>query len=264
MSDDGSAVSAVDDDALAERALNNNVLDESEGTTTPRPSRRLPTWALILIGGAVGALIGLAAAIATRGDSKPSTLSLAPTDTGVPAEQQSNARAFLAAWQRYRQATFVTELTLDRRLNDGQTLSTTRIMVQQPPRRVVRQLNSVSTLGDAGEVSCDKVEDQTVCTPGNGQTYDASVQSELVAWATAFAGSAPAYFIDVAEPGCYELNLARALAAPPYGAFARFCFDDATGALRARQVVRETGTDTEQATRISVTITDADWAKAAG
>jgi hypothetical protein len=232
----------------------------------PAPPRRPPVWMLVVIGVTAGALIGLAATALTRpgGDDEPSTLTLAPVDTGVPADHQANARAFILAWQKYRQSTFRVELTFERTLADGRSLKTERVMVQQPPRRVVRQTGSVSAIEGGATVSCDTVEDQTVCTPSTTADYDRLVNDELVAWATAFAGATPTYIVEAPEPGCYGLRLVRPLVAAPYGSTARFCFDAASGALRSREVDRDTATDTEEATRISTTVTDADFAAVTG
>jgi hypothetical protein len=227
------------------------------------PRRRLPLWGLVLVGLGAGVVLGLAALVLTGRDG-PGTLTLTPAEPGVPAAHQDDARAFIAAWQRYRMGTFVLEPAFERRFADGRSLTATRLMVQRPPWRVVRQLGGTSATGGTQSVSCDEVDDRTVCTPGPGRPYDEQVAEELLAWATAFAGSDPVYVVEAPQAGCYELRLNRAIPSPPYGNVARFCFDEATGALRARQVVRDDATDTEEATRLSATVTDADLAAAGG
>jgi hypothetical protein len=228
------------------------------------PRRRIPTFSLVLLGLAAGALIGLLGAWAARGhgEKQPSTISLAPVQTGLPPDHQANARAFITAWQRFREGTFRADYTFVRRFADGRTLEAQRSIVQQPPRRVVRQLGGVVSLGEEGQSSCDTVDDKSVCTPPAGVDYEASVQDEMVAWATAFAGDKPAYLVDVPEPGCFELSLAQPLPAAPYGDAARFCFDQATGALQQRQIVRQTAVDTEVAVQINAIVTDADFGSA--
>jgi hypothetical protein len=221
-------------------------------------------WAILAVGVLGGGAIGLGAAALTNNDDEPPTMTLAPADTGVPADHLTNAQAFLAAWQRYRRGTFVVDLTFERTLSDGRSLTAQRVMVQRPPRRVVRQLGSVSSTDGGATVACDTVQDQTVCTPPASSDYEQTITAELAAWASAFVGDQPAYIVSAPEPNCFELQLARPIAAAPYGDVARFCFDAATGALRSRQVVRTSGTDTEEATRISATVTDADFAAAGG
>lgn len=238
--------------------------DAPEAAPAPPRRRRIPTFSLVLLGLAAGASIGLIAAWATRshGDRQPSTISLAPVQTGLPPDHQANAKAFITAWQRFREATFRADYTFVRRFPDGRTLEAQRSITQQPPRRVVRQLGGVVSLGQEGQSSCDTVDDKSVCTPAAGIDYEASVHDELVAWASAFAGDKPAYLVEVPEPGCYELTLAQPLPAAPYGDAARFCFDAATGALSQRQIIRQTAVDTEQAVQLSATVTEADFAAA--
>jgi hypothetical protein len=133
-------------------------------------------------------------------------------------------------------------------------------VVQQPPRRLVVQGASSTTSDEDQTLTCDVVGEQRRCTPTAGVDYAAGVADEIAGWRTAIEGDAPIYAVDVTDPGCFELQLVRPIVSPPYGSVTILCFDDATGALSRRQTVRDTGTDTEEATEIRPTVTDADWA----
>jgi hypothetical protein len=235
--------------------------DTPDPVPAPVPRRRLATWWLVVIGVAIGAVIGLGAAAMVRGDGddEPATLTLAPVDTIYPPDQAGHAAQFLAAWERSRRATFVAEYTFERTLAGGETLETTRVVVQDPPRRQVRQGDSTTTTDDERALLCEPVGTETVCTERPGVDYDEAVADELAAWRTAIVGDAPAYAVQVPRPGCFDLQRAVDLVAPPYGEATRVCFDDATGAIRSRQITRASGSDTETAVRITATVTDSDW-----
>jgi hypothetical protein len=241
--------------------------DTPDPVPVPVPRPRLPTWWLVVIGIAIGAVIGLGAAAMVGGDGdddEPASLTLAPLDTIYPPDQAGNAAQFLAAWERSRRATFVAEYTFERTLPGGETVESTRVVVQDPPRRLVRQGNSTTTTDDESALLCEPVGTETVCTERPGVDYDESIAAELAAWRTAIVGAAPAYAVQVPQPGCFDLQRAVDLAAPPYGEATRVCFDDATGAIRSRQITRASGSDTETAVRITATVTDADWRTSGG
>jgi hypothetical protein len=231
----------------------------------PGARRRVPTWLLVTLGVSLGAVLGLgAAAFVGDGDDSAPTMTLAPLDNPYPPDQAANAEQFLVAWERYRNATFVAELSFARTIPGGEPLEMTRVVVQDPPRRVVRQGASVTTTDEDASLLCEPLGTETVCNPQPGVDYDATVAQEIAAWRTAITGDLPTYSVDRSEPGCFELQLVAPIIAPPYGDFTSVCFDEDTGALRSRQVTRSTGTDIEEATRLSGTVTDADWGGAGG
>lgn len=244
--------------------------DTEAGATRPR--RRLSAWALAPLGALLGVAIGLGLGALDDdddGDDAP-TVTLAPVESLYPDDQVENADALLAAWDRYRNATFRAELTFERVVPGGESLTTSRVVVQQPPRRAVREQGSVSVIDDDETLVCDTVggsgqpgdvEEATVCTEqATSSDHLATVAFELAAWRTAIGGDRPAYAVTRSEPGCFELQLVRTLAAPPYGATSRLCFDETTGVLQERETVRESSTDREVVTDLSATVTDADWA----
>lgn len=236
----------------------------ADDTAAP-PGRRVPTWALALVGVLLGAGLGIGASALVRdsGDDEPS-LELEPVESPYPEDQAENAAAFLDAWARYRRATFRAEITFTREVAGGQRLELQRVVVQQPPRRVVRELDSVTAVEDDSTLVCGPVGEDQVCSTSDGADYETAIDKELAAWRTAITGDRPAYAIEAHDGGCFELQLVRTLPAPPYGDATFVCFDEATGVLQHRQVVRGTATDTEEATAISTEVTDADWRAATG
>ncbi|HEX7095555.1 MAG TPA: hypothetical protein VF183_06715 [Acidimicrobiales bacterium] len=224
-----------------------------------RPRRRVPTWLLAGCGVLLGAALGLLLSTVIGDDDEPDVLELTPVESPYPADQAANADAFLQAWERYRNATFRAELTFVRETPDGRRLELERLVVQQPPRRAVRQLDDITAVEDGETLVCSPRDGDRVCFTQEGSDYAAAVESELAAWRSATSGEAPFYAVHALDGGCFELRLARELPEPPYGEITRVCFDEATGALRNRQVIRTTGTDTEEATTISGTVTDEDW-----
>jgi hypothetical protein len=251
---------AATDDATATGQADGAVPERSDETGPGAPRRRLPIWALVVAGAAIGALLGLvAAAIADTGDDDVPTMTLAPVETLVPPDQAENVEAFVDAWRRYRDATFVAEMTFERVLTTGERLSNTRVIVQDPPRRLVRQGDSSLTTDSDGSLLCEPFADEIRCTTQAGIDYDGTVEAEIVQWRKAVEGESPQYALLVPEPGCFELQLVTEIVAPPYGSATRLCFDEDTGALARRQIIRDTATDTEEATRITATVTDADW-----
>jgi hypothetical protein len=237
-------------------------VEHDDGVPTGRASRRIPTWLLVVLGLAAGTILGIGAAalVGDGGDDARPQLDLQPSDTIYPPDQTANAERFLTAWRRYREATFVAELTFERTPVNGEPLTTTRVVVQEPPRRLVRQGDSTTTTDTDATQLCEPVGDETRCSTQPGVDYEATVDAEIDAWRDAIGGDAPQYAVETPEAGCFELQLVVPMIEPPYGNATRLCFDDATGALLRRQVVRATSTDTEEATSLRATVTDADWA----
>lgn len=231
---------------------------------SPRRDRRVPTWALALVGVVAGAVLGIVAASFVGGDDDDPALELQPVESPYPEDQAANAEAFLDAWERYRRATFRAEMTFTREVPGGQRLELRRVVVQQPPRRAVRQLDSVTAIEDDATLLCEQQGEDQVCSSVDGTDYDTAIEHELAAWRTAISGDSPPYAIAAYDGGCFELQLVSSIPAPPYGDATFVCFDEATGALKQRQVVRATGTDTEEATAISAEVTDEDWGSVTG
>jgi hypothetical protein len=181
-------------------------------------------------------------------------LSLSDATGDEAAAHQAAQEAFLTAWRRYRTATYSAELVFERVAKDGQSLRSSSTYTQQPPRRVVREGDSVLLTAGADSRTCNRVNGVVACAPAPNIAYDAGVDAEIATWKTALEGAAPYYVVSEPQPSCFQLDLAVEITDPPYGEVARFCFDESTGALTQRQIVRTTATDTEETASITTVI----------
>jgi hypothetical protein len=249
---------STDDDPADDPAADEPTAGEpptAPATTTRRPTRRIPTPLLALAGIVLGALIGWGlVALVDRDDSADAGRFVLSRDSGATADPADAATAFLDAWRRYRSATYTATMEFERRAGNNQTLRATSTYTQQPPRRIVRQSDSLLLTAGAASVTCNTIGGTTTCAPGPTTDYDTEVAKELDIWRTAVLAQIPYYRVSTPDTGCFQLDLVVAITDPPYGTVARFCFDAATGALVRRQIVRDGATDTEEATSVSATI----------
>ena len=158
------------------------------------------------------------------------------------------AAAFIDAWERGRNATFLRTGTYERRSDvTGSAISSEDVLAQRPPRRLHRQLGGIDGRDDRRTLSCpstpsgDPPADCTLGDPG-GPSYAEDVEREVAALQTLLGGPTPVYAVGAGpEPGCYELVLLRVEPRAPFGREARFCFDAATGAPTNSRVAYEGG-----------------------
>lgn len=156
---------------------------------------------------------------------------------------------FVAAWERSRQATFVTTGTYERHSDvTGATLSTEDVVAQRPPRRLHRALGGVDGRDDDRLIVCPAPpagdeDDPAPCQlgPPGGATYDETVRREVEGLRSLTQGHEPLYGVQEPTTGCFELELLRIDPRAPFGVRASFCFDAATGAPSARRVHHEGG-----------------------
>lgn len=186
----------------------------------------------------------------------------------------SAAGAFIDAWERSRQATFVTRGTYERRSEaSGAVIASEDVVAQRPPERIHRQLGGVDGRVDDRLVVCpappageeDEAQPCRLGEPG-GPTYDESVAREVAGLRSILLGPAPLYTVAAGDdPGCYELDQARVDPRAPFGVGATFCFDEATGAPVARSVRHEGGVEEVLVvTEISTEVRDRDLDPAGG
>lgn len=142
---------------------------------------------------------------------------------------------FLAAWARYRGGTFVVDADWSRATADGRTLEAGWQIAQEPPRRVVRQLGSITGELDGKAVNCfSDPSGAFSCAPGAplGRSYADGVRTELDDLRDHFRlTSPPIYRVRPDEHGCFELTQTRPFPNPTFGRQAQVCFDAATGAM---------------------------------
>ena len=228
--------------------------------------------ALVLGGLAAGVLlaIGLSLVFADdAGDADGASFERRPLDElRFPPVDHDPAAAteLVEAWARWRGATFVARGTWTRELDDPtqDVLAGGSYRVQDPPRRLVVRLGSTVERIDGDVSVCDSGDDSLVapaCTDGAGVlTYDERVAREMAVVAAYVEGPDRAY--DAAagpDDGCHRVELVAPALASPWGRWAEFCFDEATGALVSSVVRRASAVDTEQLRVVSDTVTDADF-----
>jgi len=177
------------------------------------------------------------------------------------------AEQFVAAWERSREATFVTIGTYERRSGvSGATLTSEDIVVQRPPQRLHRQLGGVDGLDGDRLVVCPAPpegdeERPAPCRAGapSGVTYAERVQTEVAGLRSILGGAAPLYSVRTPSQGCFELVQRRIDPRAPFGVRASFCFDEASGAVRLSRVRHEGGiVETVVVTAIRREVVDAD------
>lgn len=224
----------------------------------PRPRvRRVPTALLVLAGVLGGGAVGWGLFALTDRGATDGTDRIVLERPGSTADDPARAaNDFLEAWTRYRSATYTATLEFERVAATGQSLRSSSTYAQKPPRRIVRQSDSVLlTAGDAS-VTCNTVGGATTCAPAPALDYQGEITKEIAIWKTAVLAAVPYYRVSEPDDGCFQLDLLVTMPDPPYGTVARFCFDAATGALLKRQIVRDGATDTEEATSVSATVPD--------
>ena len=108
------------------------------------------------------------------------------------------AEAFVDAWERSRQATFVRSGTFERRSETtGAVITSEDVLAQRPPRRLHRQLGGVDGRDDRRTIVCPAPPagstDAPACTFGDpaGPTYDEDVATEVAALRTLVEGPLP-------------------------------------------------------------------------
>lgn len=213
----------------------------------------------MLVGVAVG--IGAVAMTGNEGSDAVDQSDLAEPG-GLPAQHRGNAVRFLDAWDRFRNGTFVVDLRFERTVTGKDVpLVSAGILVQQPPRRIVRAFGNESSVAADGAQTCELGADATsLCTAARPtEPYDVQVAGERSILSQYFSGDSPLYRVDAPAANCFRLFLYRAMPLAPYGDAAQFCFDDATGAMTLFETTTAGGGDRTVAERITTTVTEADF-----
>lgn len=184
-------------------------------------------------------------------------------ETGPDLDHEEAAAAFLDAWERSRTEEFVVLSTTHRETDRGGELDAEQELVQRPPDFLVRQYGSVDGRVNDRPVTCAPEEDGTVsCDLADAELrpYDEQIAAEVETLRGYFVGEHPLYRVSADDDSCFDLRLTRVFAAPPYGEYARFCFDDQTGARTYREIRQKEGVDVVEAVHIRTDVTDADFA----
>jgi hypothetical protein len=160
---------------------------------------------------------------------------LRPGDRGP---SRDDASAFVAAWQRSLEATFLRTATFERRSEaTGAVISSEDVLAQRPPQRLHRQLGGVEGRDGRRAIVCGgPLDDETAPSPPCAlgpptlPSYEADVETTIEALRTQVEGPSPVYAVADIGHGCFELAQQRIEPRASFGQDARFCFDGETGA----------------------------------
>ncbi len=173
----------------------------------------------------------------------------------------------ITAWERSREATFVTTGTYERRSDvSGAAIASEDVVAQRPPVRVHRQLGGVEGRNDDRLLVCPappagQEDDRQPCRLGRPgrRTYAEAVADEVAGLRSLLQGPTPLYRVTDGGGGCFDLELVRVDPRAPFGVEASFCFDAATGAPAGNRVRHEGGIEeVVVVTDIRTEVTDAD------
>lgn len=184
---------------------------------------------------------------------------------GDPADgHEADAAEFVEAWERSRTGTFVVRSDFHRETARGGELDSDVLLVQRPPDYLVHQFGSVEGRLDDRLVGCSPdPAGQSVCRPTGERSdtsYDETVAREVTTFEQYFFGDdGPLYRVTAKGGDCFDLHLTRLLPSAPYGDEARFCFDDASGALTLVRIERAEGTDLTEAVEVRTDVRDEDF-----
>lgn len=205
-----------------------------------------------MLSGLVGALVGLVASVAMVVDWSSEPTEIPPLEA---------ARQFIDSWTRSKWSTYYVQSESLRVTSAGDELASTIELAQRPPDYVRRQHGGVDARMGERPVLCSAPPDgEVTCRAGPGSpTYAQQVAGKVARWEEyLLEGSVPMYRVETEGDGCFELHLTQLLHAPPYGYFAKFCFDGPTGAIIYTEIRRLEGSDIVQATEIRREVTAAD------
>jgi hypothetical protein len=172
------------------------------------------------------------------------------------------ADAFVEAYTRSLDATFLVEGELTRTLSDGRTLSSAYLVAQRPPDRIQRSLGSTSGELGGRTVNCSTPPggEYTCAASGETTSWEEQRATTLGALDSYVRGDDPVYSVTVDDQGCFVLERVRPEVEATFGGGARLCFDERYGAVRRLEVEREGGaTDVMLAVVITDEVTDADF-----
>jgi len=214
---------------------------------------------------ALGLVVGVVAAVGFAAwrladDPEPT----APS-TNFPAvvHDTDAAEALVVAWEWWRTATFVSEGTWTRTVDDIEDpLSGSIYTAQDPPRRLVVRLGSTIEQLDDQVATCDSSNDDVIapaCVAGSGMTYAERVAVEMNLVESYVSGTTRLYDVATGSTGCYQLEPVLTRPASPWGLWAEFCFDDDSGVLRRATIRRQSATDVEVAVSVRTDVSDDDF-----
>ena len=198
-----------------------------------------------MLGGVAGAVVGSVVALAlVLGGALDGRVTRAP---GADASAE-----FLAAYQRSLEGTYVVLADFTRRLDSGATLTSSAMVAQRPPDVIRRQFGGLSGTVGGKTVGCTTEVDGTfLCSPAaDAPPFEETVRTSVETMTSYFTDTPPLYRAVRYGSDCFELIQNRPSAVLPYGSQARFCFDEATGAVKVLIERLEGAIDSFEATEI--------------
>ncbi len=228
------------------------------------PSNWGPRVLLVVGGLGLGLLlvVGVDAVWGGSADTLPSE----PATTSFPAIDHDPGAAddLMAAWERWRTATFVSSGTWSRVLDSGGApLEGPVYTAQEPPRRLSVRLGAVVEQIDGTVARCDlPTEDLIVpdcVSTDTSRGYDERVEAEMALVVQYVTGSTRIYDVGFGAAGCFRVELEVAALSSPWGSWSEFCFDDGSGALWSSRTRRQSAIDVEQMAAIRTAVTDDDF-----
>jgi hypothetical protein len=174
----------------------------------------------------------------------------------VPADPDG----FVAAYERSRTAELLVGSTFTRTFNDGRELAYETTLIQRPPDDVL-VVGAGSASGRLGgrltRCNAPAADSPPDCIRSDeaAPPYAEQVDEEVDVLRTLLDG---VYDLELDDAGCWILTLAVVLPDAPYGGAARFCFDDATGALESLEVRKPEAVERTEAVTIATEVTEAD------
>lgn len=207
-----------------------------------------------MLGGVAGAVVGSVVALALiLGGAVDSRVAKVP---GADASAE-----FLAAYQRSLEGTYVVQADFTRRLDSGATLTSSAMVAQRPPDTIRRQFGGISGTIGGKIVGCTTEPDGTFhCSPAaDAPPFEETVQQSVETMTSYFTEAPPLYRAVRYGSDCFELIQNRPSAILPYGSQARFCFDDATGAIKVLIERLEGAIDSFEATEIRGSVSPQDF-----
>ena len=198
----------------------------------------------LVAGGVVVLLIAAFVLTTSSSDDGSFEVTFTPVDTEFPSVEHDPdaALALIDAWTSRRTGTYVATGTWTRTV-DGRTdpLVGEIYVAQDPPRRYALRLGA--ELVDIND-------------PERFQTL---LVDELALVGGYVTGDTRLYAVGHAAPGCFHVELVVAALASPWGRWAEYCFDDATGALVSARVRRQSAVDVERIDQLRGDVTEADF-----
>lgn len=208
-----------------------------------------PSWRAVAIAAAALGSAGVAAALAADGTAPE------PVDHRPPAEQ------FLDAWATSRAATFRLEADFVRTSNStGAELRDHFVVAQRPPDRLTVDGDGATGLVDGRRIACSYAADGDLrCQEAEAQrTYQDDVDRQVETLSGYVLGDDPLYTVATGDQGCFVVELARELPAPPLGDRATYCFDADRGAPSFTRIERAEAVDETTTVAVQDEVTDAD------